>query len=83
MESIDGGHKVWGIPGYTPSEPIFVPRPGAEDEDDGVVLSVVLDGDRRKSLLIVLDAKEMKECARAEMETAFPIGFHGLWSQHN
>ncbi|ESK85111.1 retinal pigment epithelial membrane family protein [Moniliophthora roreri MCA 2997] len=81
MENIDNGHKVWGIPGYTPSEPIFVPRPGAKDEDDGVVLSVVLDGDRRKSLLIVLDAKDMKECARAEMETAFPIGFHGLWSQ--
>ncbi|KAF9261005.1 carotenoid oxygenase [Marasmius fiardii PR-910] len=76
-------HKTWGLPGFTPSEPIFVPRPGADGgaEDDGVVLSVVLDGDRKKSALIILDAKDMSEVARAEMETAFPIGFHGLWSQ--
>ncbi|KAG7085937.1 hypothetical protein E1B28_003467 [Marasmius oreades] len=83
LDMVGRGHKAWGIPGYTPSEPIFVPRPGAESrsEDDGVVLSVVLDGDRRKSLLIILDAKDMSELARAEMETVFPIGFHGLWSQ--
>lgn len=76
-----GGSKFWGIPGYTTSEPIFVPRPGGEDEDDGVVLSVVLDGTRGKSMLIILSAKTMEECARAEMETVFPIGFHGVWSQ--
>lgn len=82
MQDRDGGQKVWGIRGYTPSEPIFVPRPGGEAEDDGVVLSVVLDESRGRSMLIVLDARDMKECARAEMETVFPIGFHGVWAQN-
>lgn len=82
MDSIHtSSSKFWGIPGYTTSEPIFVPRPGGEDEDDGVVLSVVLDGTRGKSMLIILNAQNMEECARAEMETVFPLGFHGVWSQ--
>jgi len=46
-----------------------------------VLLSVVLDLARGKSALVVLDAKEMKEVGRAEMETVFPAGFHGFWSQ--
>ncbi|KIK58658.1 hypothetical protein GYMLUDRAFT_227948 [Collybiopsis luxurians FD-317 M1] len=76
-----GDHKFWGIPDFTPSEPLFVPRPGGEAEDDGVLLSIVLDGNRGTSMLVILDAKSMKECARAEMETASPVGFHGVWSQ--
>jgi torulene dioxygenase len=81
MQNINGGHKLWGIAGYTPSEPIFVPRPGGKTEDDGVVLTIVLDGIRGKSMLVILNAQDMKECARAEMETVFPIGFHGVWTQ--
>ncbi|KDQ50686.1 hypothetical protein JAAARDRAFT_141534 [Jaapia argillacea MUCL 33604] len=76
--------KTWGVPGYTPGEPIFVPRPGAtspsDAEDDGVILSLVLDGEAQKSMLVVLDAKEMKEVARAEMETHFPFVFHGVFT---
>ncbi|KAI3611425.1 carotenoid cleavage dioxygenase 1 [Moniliophthora roreri] len=81
-ENRESGSKTWGAPGYTTSEPIFVPRPGGDAEDDGVVLSVVLDVEKGRSMLVILDAKDMKEVARAEMQTAFPIGFHGLWS-HN
>jgi torulene dioxygenase len=29
--------------------------------------------------MVVIDAKEMKEIARAEMEGVFPMGFHGVW----
>ena len=67
----------------TPSEPIFVPRPGAEREDDGVVLMVELDGERGKSALVVIDGISFKEIARAEVDdgTSFvvPHGFHGAW----
>ncbi|KAJ8084349.1 hypothetical protein PM082_003118 [Marasmius tenuissimus] len=80
MDTPEGGHIAWQVPGYTPSEPIFVPRPGAQDEDDGVVLSVVLDGEKARSMLIILNAKDMKELARAEMETVYPIGFHGVFA---
>lgn len=34
--------QVWREDGFYPSEPIFVPAPGADEEDAGVVLSVVI-----------------------------------------
>lgn len=61
----------------SPGEPIFIPDPDGVDEDDGVLMSVVLDGTQGKSYLLVLDAKSFTEIGRAEMEIAFPFGFHG------
>ncbi|PFH57062.1 hypothetical protein XA68_15579 [Ophiocordyceps unilateralis] len=70
---------LWTGPwGHTPGEPVFVPRPGASAEDDGVVLSVVLDGAAKKSYLLCLDASTMHEMARAETDFAIAIGFHGF-----
>lgn len=37
-----GSLQVWRKDGFYPSEPVFVPVPGANEEDDGVVLSVVI-----------------------------------------
>lgn len=61
----------------SPGEPIFLPDPEGRDEDDGVCLSVVLDGTKGKSHLLVLDAKTFDELGRAEMRTVVPFGFHG------
>ncbi|EQL34789.1 hypothetical protein RJZ90_000030 [Blastomyces dermatitidis] len=47
------------------------------DEDDGVLLSVVLDGLKGKSYLLVLDAKNLKEVGRAEVAGPIGFGFHG------
>lgn len=76
-----------GPHGHTPGEAIFVPRPrpstastaGDEvlDEDDGVVLSVILDGHNRTSYLLCLDAKTMTELGTAECGFAVAIGLHG------
>lgn len=69
----------WNNPvGHTPGEAIFVARPGAIDEDDGVLLSVVLDGSCNKSYLLCLDAQTMQEMGRAEMDFAVGFGFHGV-----
>lgn len=78
-----GESKIWRERGVYPGEPVFVPRPGARREDDGVVLSVVLDGLRRKSGLVILDAKSMQEIARAEVPHHIPFGFHGLFSRRS
>ncbi|KAI1161211.1 carotenoid oxygenase [Nemania serpens] len=76
-----------GPAGHTPGEAIFVPRPkqlgdgggdAEEDEDDGVLLSLVLDGFGKTSYLICLDAKTMKELGRAVCDWAIGHGFHGL-----
>ncbi|PGH03170.1 hypothetical protein GX51_04205 [Blastomyces parvus] len=47
------------------------------DEDDGVLLSVVLDGLKGKSYLLVLDAKNLQEVGRAEVAGPIGFGFHG------
>ena len=55
-------------------------RPGGEDEDEGVLLSVVLDAERGASFLLVLDAAHLDELARAEVPHHIPFGFHGQFA---
>ena len=68
-------------PGLYPGEPVFVARPGAEAEDDGVLLSVVLDAEAASSMLIVLDAAGLEELARASLPHHIPFGFHGQFDR--
>ncbi|KAH8914065.1 hypothetical protein BT69DRAFT_1358486, partial [Atractiella rhizophila] len=82
--------KRWYRPFCTPSEPIFIPRPGAEREDDGIVLSAVFDAGegrgKEKSFLLGLDAFSFEEVFRAELpkeekghDGVFGLGFHGTF----
>lgn len=65
-------------PKHTPGEPIFVAKPGEKvEEDEGVLLSVVLDGEKGTSYLLCLDAQTMDVMGRAECEFAVGLGFHG------
>jgi carotenoid cleavage dioxygenase-like enzyme len=68
---------TWYSAGCYPSEPVFVPAPNAAAEDDGVVLSVVLDSATNTSFLLVLDAATLREIARAQVPQHVPFGFHG------
>ena len=79
---LESGEQLsWSRPGSYPGEPVFVARPGAEGEDDGVLLSVVLDAERGGSSLLVLDARDLSELARAEAPHHIPFGFHGQYTQ--
>jgi len=69
----------WQVHAHTPGEAIFVPDPSGAAEDDGVLLSVVLDGVSGRSYLLVLDARDMTELARAETRIVVGFGFHGKW----
>jgi carotenoid cleavage dioxygenase-like enzyme len=69
--------SVWLEDDCYPGEPVFVPAPGAKGEDDGVVLSVVLDARRGASFLLILAARSFEERARAEVPHHVPFGFHG------
>ena len=62
---------------HSPGEAIFLPHPEGREEDEGILLSVVLDGTRGKSYLLILDAREFTEVGRAEMESVVGFGFHG------
>lgn len=69
----------WEVEGHTPGEAIFVADPEGSAEDDGVLLSVVLDGYSEKSYLLVLDARSLREVGRASMEGPMSFGFHGAY----
>jgi beta,beta-carotene 9',10'-dioxygenase len=77
VDLADGAVRSWEAPHAWAGEPVFVPRPGGEAEDDGVVLSVVLDAAAGRSFLLVLDAAGFDEIARAEAPHHIPFGFHG------
>ena len=64
------------------SEPVFVPRPDGDTEDDGVVLAVGLDPESGHSWLLVLDGETLTERARAAVPHAIPFDFHGRYFQN-
>jgi beta,beta-carotene 9',10'-dioxygenase len=74
-----GDVQRWSEPGCYPGEPVFVDRPGGSAEDDGAILSVVLDANAERSFLLVLDAASFEEVARAEAPHHIPFGFHGQY----
>ena len=69
--------STWDEPDCYPGEGVFVGRPDRAEEDDGVVLSVVLDAARGTSFLLVLDAASFTEIARAELPHPVLLGYHG------
>ena len=71
-EGFDAGGDYFG-------EPIFVPAPDGEREDEGVVLTVALDVDADRSRLFVLDGETFTERARATLPHAVPFDFHGRY----
>jgi carotenoid cleavage dioxygenase-like enzyme len=84
LQKIDtetGATLTWHEPETYPGEPVFVPAPGGREEntaeDDGVLLSVVLDTAAEQSVMVVLDAEDMTELARAPLPHVLPFGFHG------
>lgn len=72
-----GQLRQWFEGGCFPGEPVFVARPDTTAEDDGVILSVVLDVGQQKSYLLVLEAHGFHELARAQVPQHIPFGFHG------
>jgi carotenoid cleavage dioxygenase-like enzyme len=69
----------WRVPDGVPlCEPKMIPRPGATEEDDGVLLQPAVDADGR-TMVAVLDAKDLSELARAYTPIPFALGFHSTF----
>lgn len=72
----------WSQENCFPGEPVFIAHPNGITEDDGVVMSVILDTvggalKTSKSFLLILDASTFKEIARAQLPHHIPYGIHG------
>ncbi|MGV2828505.1 carotenoid oxygenase family protein [Myxosarcina sp. GI1(2024)] len=63
------------------SEPIFVPKPNATEEDGGWVLTLVYDGKQHRSSLVILDGQDIEgsAIARLYLKHHIPYGLHGSW----
>jgi beta,beta-carotene 9',10'-dioxygenase len=76
-----GDVKEWRHDNHFPGEPVFVARPDPSTEDDGILLTVVLDASTETSYLLLLDARDLSEIARAQVPQHVPFGFHGIYVQ--
>lgn len=77
INHFDSKNTYWFEEGSFANEPIFVPHPQAQSEDDGVILTVINNLESNQSFLLVLDAKNLKELARVTVPHFIPFGFHG------
>lgn len=58
-------------------EPLFVPREGATDEDDGYLVDLLMKGD--EAALVVFSAATLKELGRIQLPARVPFGVHACW----
>ena len=61
------------------SEPIMVPKPGSQIEDEGWILVLVWNGARSGTDLVILKANDLSEEAAIELPISIPHGLHGSW----
>ena len=69
--------QSWWRVAHYPTEPIFVPDPQGLAEDDGVIVTSVLDGERQQTYLLVLNATDMSTLATAYTPVISPYDVHG------
>lgn len=64
------------------NEPIFVPRPGSVEEDDGWIITVVYNSSRHCSDVAILEGRDLDKgpVARLYLKHHIPYGLHGSWT---
>ncbi|QLE59090.1 carotenoid oxygenase family protein [Nostoc sp. TCL26-01] len=78
MES--GTRQLWSAaPRGFVGEPVFVPRPDSQQEDDGWVIAIVYDAAHHRSDVVILDASDLSKdaIARLHLKHHIPYGLHG------
>merc|ERR1719183_1786324 len=68
----------WSKPGVYTTEANFIPRPGATEEDDGVLFSLMYNSNIDQSLAILLEPKTMNLIGKATLDMVIPYHSHGV-----
>ncbi|MGB5975706.1 MAG: carotenoid oxygenase family protein, partial [Nodosilinea sp.] len=80
LDTQTGETQTWSAAprGFT-GEPLFVPRPQGQGDDDGWVLLLMYNAERRCSDLVILDGKDIAAgpIARLKLPHHVPYGLHG------
>jgi len=77
---VTGEEQLWSeAPRGFMGEPVFVPRPDGQAEDDGWLFALIYNAARRCSDLIILDAQDLAKgpIARLNLQHHVPYGLHG------
>ncbi|MDN3918774.1 carotenoid oxygenase family protein [Roseateles violae] len=72
--------RSWQRPDAIQLEPLFVPRPGGTEEDDGVLLVPTLADADDTTRIGVVDAHSMECLALVQAPQVIPFGFHAAWA---
>jgi len=81
IDTLSGKSVYWHEANCYPGEPFFQPSPQSKNDEDGILLSIVLDAKDEISFLLILDATNMQEIARASLPAPIVYGFHGEFFQ--
>ena len=74
----DTKDKVLYTENHYASEMSFIANPEAKSEDDGVLVSIIFDGELEKSYLLLIDALSFTEINRAYLPHNIPWSLHGM-----
>jgi all-trans-8'-apo-beta-carotenal 15,15'-oxygenase len=79
-----GESQLWSAaPRGFAGEPIFVPRPGGQSEDEGWLLLLTFNGKTERSELVILDAQDLSQpVAKLRLKHHVPYGLHGSFTPH-
>lgn len=82
LDKKSGERQIWspGARGFA-GEPVFVPRPGGTQEDDGWIISMVYDASLHRTYIVILNAEDITQVvAKLNLSHHIPQGFHGTWT---
>ena len=57
----------------------MIPRPGATQEDDGLIVFTAVDGLNKHAFLVTLDAKTMEQVSEVGPYSHIPYPAHGAF----
>jgi len=82
---VSGEEQLWSAaPQGFSGEPVFVPRPQGQREDQGWLLLLLYNAARRCSELLIFDAEDIQPgpLARLLLSHHVPYGLHGSFTPH-
>ncbi len=76
----NGQSCIWSVtPKGFVGEPVMIPNPNSNHEDEGWILVMVWNSERNSSELAILDSKDLREIAIITLPLTIPYGLHGSW----
>ena len=81
VDTRTGNRVQWDAGDLAVSEPVFAPRPGTHDADQGWWVTFATNRTNGQSWFLVLPADEPSNgpVARVRIPTRVPLGLHGSW----